>query len=342
MTGSPRIDAWTATGPTDPSVRTRVVAWAALTGVDLRLHAASGPAALGSRVAARRSGPAAARGVGVSLVLRNAAKLSRGGLEERLLRRAGTGIYELDDGLPWDDGRLPGLGAWWKVPFRRDRLADRAARAADRVIAGNDLLAEWAAARCRDVRVIPTCVDPDDYDAKSDYEVADPPRVLWIGSAATAPELARIAPVLGELHRRTGAVVEVLGAPGTLPPALAPFATLVPWSLDAQRHAPARADVGVMPLADGVYQRAKCGYKLLQYAAAGLPSVASPVGVNAGMLASGLGAAAVTEADWLDQLQTVLAAGPEVRRAMGDSARTAVDAWTYRAWEPAWRDAVGA
>lgn len=342
MTASHRLDAWTATGPADPSVRTRVVAWAARTGVDLCLHAATEPAAIASRLGSRRSGPAPADSGGVSLVLRNAAKLSRGALEERLLRRAGTGIYELDDGLPWDDGHLPSLGAWWKVPFRRDRLADRAARAAGRVIAGNDLLAEWASARCRDVRIIPTCVDPDDYDRKTDYEVADPPRVLWIGSSATAPELARLAPALGELHRRTGALVEVLGAPGTLPPALAPFATLEPWSLEAQRHAPARADVGVMPLADGVYQRAKCGYKLLQYAAAGLPAVASPVGVNAGMLASGLGAAAVTEDEWLGQLQTVLCAGPDVRRAMGDAARTAVEGWTYRAWEPAWRDAVGA
>ena len=39
-----------------------------------------------------------------------------------------------------------------------------------------------------------------------------------------------------------------------------------------------------MPLHDGVYERAKCGYKLLQYAASGVPAVGSPVGVNVSIL----------------------------------------------------------
>ncbi len=340
MTVSRRIDAWTATGPTDPSVRTRVVAWAERTGVDLRLHAANEPAAIASRLASRRTSPRR-NGDVVSLVLRNAAKLTRGGLEERLLRCAGTGIYEIDDGLPWDDGRLPGLGAWWKVPYRRDRLADRAARAADRVIAGNELLAEWAAARCRDVRVIPTCVEPGDYDRKADYEVADPPRLLWIGSAATVFELERIAPALAEVHRRTGAELTIVGAPGAVPVALAPFTRLTPWSIDAQRHAPARADVGLMPLTDALYQRAKCGYKLLQYSAAGLPAVATPIGVNGVMVRTGLGTPATNLVDWVDAISGLLELGTERRRDLGRIAREAVAPWTYDACESAWRSAMG-
>jgi len=94
------------------------------------------------------------------LVLRNARRVTRGRLEARLLSRASPGVYDLDDGLPWDDGNLPDLGHWAKRPFPRSLVARRAAEAADRVVMGNDVLADWAAQHCGDVRVVPTCVEP--------------------------------------------------------------------------------------------------------------------------------------------------------------------------------------
>ena len=41
-----------------------------------------------------------------------------------------------------------------------------------------------------------------------------------------------------------------------------------------------RLDIGVGPVPDAPYERGKCGYRLLQFGAAGVPFVASPVGVN--------------------------------------------------------------
>lgn len=275
------------------------------------------------------------------LVARNASRFSRGRREARLLSAAGLGVYDLDDGLPWDDGRLPGLGRWWKRPWPRSLIARRAAGAADRVVVGNAVLAEWAAGHCDDVRIIPTCVEPDDCVRKSRYEVADRPVIGWIGSPATEQYLLDVAAALCEVHRRTGAVLEVMSGPGEVPPEMALFATHVPWSEAAAAHIGERWDVGIMPLRDGVYERAKCGYKLLQYGAAGVPAVGSPVGVNREMLARGDGLAPATPGEWVDALVAVLQEPADRRRRRGAAGRVLAEEHSYDRWEPEWRAAMG-
>ena len=67
---------------------------------------------------------------------------------------------------------------------------------ADRMIVGNAVLADWAAGRCADVRVIPTCVEPSDYRPRTAWDIGRPPVIGWIGSPATEPYLTGIAPAL--------------------------------------------------------------------------------------------------------------------------------------------------
>jgi glycosyltransferase involved in cell wall biosynthesis len=274
------------------------------------------------------------------LLLRNVGKLTRGGRERRLLARAGLAVYDLDDGLPWDDGNLPGLGAWWKRPFPRARVAEAAARAADRVIVGNEVLAEWAAERCADVRLVPTCIEPEQYRRRTTWDVADRPVIGWIGSPATEPYLGDISEALAEVHRRTGAVLHIVSGPGTTDSRLAGFAHRTLWSEESVRTI-ADWDVGIMPLRDGVYERAKCGYKLLQYAASGVPAVASPVGVNTRLTAQMDGLAASTTDEWVDAVWTVLDEGAERRSQRAAKGFETADAHSYATWQSRWVDAVG-
>jgi glycosyltransferase involved in cell wall biosynthesis len=321
-------------GPENPSVRTRALHW-------IERLQASGRVAEGSVVVhgpGWRTG-AVPRGSDV-LLLRNIGRLTRGGRERRLLERAGLAVYDLDDGLPWDDGNLPGLGRWWKRPFPRSLVAERAARAADRMIVGNDVLAEWAAARCHDVRIVPTCIEPGDYRRRTTWELGDTPVIGWIGSPATEPYLADIADALAAVHRRTGARLHVISGGGPPHPRLAPFTTASRWSTASTAEV-AGWDVGLMPLRDGVYERAKCGYKLLQYAASAVPAVGSPVGVNATLLTAMDGLAATSGTEWTDAL-TALLTEPAARRAARAAAALSVaEAYSYVTWQDAWVDAVG-
>lgn len=274
------------------------------------------------------------------MLLRNARAASRGRAEARLLRRASLGVYDLDDGLPWDDGTLPGHERLAARLFPRSLIARRAALAADRVVVGNAVLADWAAEFCDDVRVVPTCVEPADYRVRTTWELGErTPRLGWIGSLATEGYLVDIAPALAEVHRRTGARLVLISGPGAVPAALAEFTDKVEWS-SASDALIADWDIGLMPLRNGVYERAKCGYKLLQYAASGVPAIGSPVGVNAQLLSSMDGFAATSTDEWTEAL-IAATAEPGARRAQRAAAGLGVaHEYSYEAWEREFLDAV--
>jgi glycosyltransferase involved in cell wall biosynthesis len=84
--------------------------------------------------------------------------------------------------------------------------------------------------------------------------------------------------------------------------------------------------VGIMPLPDDPWSRGKCGYKLIQYMACGLPVVASPVGANLDIVEHGVnGFLASTPQEWLAALRE-LEANPALRKTMGEAGRRKVEA----------------
>jgi hypothetical protein len=65
-----------------------------------------------------------------------------------------------------------------------------AAAAADVVIAGNALLVDFASLHSRDVRMIPTCVEPTN-QPKTAYDITSVPTLVWLGSNRGLPQRHR-------------------------------------------------------------------------------------------------------------------------------------------------------
>jgi glycosyltransferase involved in cell wall biosynthesis len=272
------------------------------------------------------------------LLHREASPLSRGGLERRLLSSAGFAVYDFDDALYADwggGGRLRSVAP--KAP-----KALIGVRTADRVIAGNPTLAEWASEHNADVVVIPSCVAPERYRRKEDYAVGDPPRLGWIGSAGNEAYLRLVDEALFEVNRRTGARLTLIGTNLPTLGRLEEIIDRVEWSEADQHVLLAALDVGLGPVPDTPYTRGKSGYKLLQYGAAGTPMVASPIGVNREILnAFGMPSADDT-ATWVDGIIGLLTASTERRAELGRGARDVVERrYSFEAWLPAWTEAVG-
>jgi glycosyltransferase involved in cell wall biosynthesis len=201
--------------------------------------------------------------------------------------------------------------------FRGGRAMRHLARLADLVIVGNDWLAQvWRRAHSA-VEVLPTAVDTDRYIVAP---LPDRPVIGWIGTAGNLRYLRRVAPALAEVVRRfpqTEIAVCCDQRPdlGTLP------LRYVPWSEVVEGGFLASVSIGLMPLDDSDWERGKCSYKMLQYMAAGRPSVVSPVGMNGELLnEAGVGLAARTHEDWVGSLCALLADG-EMAEEMGRAGR---------------------
>lgn len=200
---------------------------------------------------------------------------------------------------------------------------DRVMRHAALVVVGNDYLKERALkAGAKRVVYLPSVVDGSHYiqpvSPHSQFTIG------WIGSPVTAPFLEAVLTPLDTLTRRNDTHIILIGSGGTDVLSQIPK-TILPWSEETEAADVNRFDVGIMPLPDGPFEKGKCGYKLIQYMAAGIPVVASPVGINSQIVEHGVnGFLASSESEWTQALE-YLRDHPEERKQMGIAARKKVE-----------------
>lgn len=199
---------------------------------------------------------------------------------------------------------------------------DSVMRSASVVVCGNSYLAERALrSGSRAVEILPTVVDLDRYSVRS--AGASPVVTIgWIGSPATAKYLALIAPSLKLLAERFPLRLCVVGANPVMEGVEVESR---PWSELTEVPDIQSFDIGIMPLEDSPWERGKCGYKLVQYMACGIPVVGSPVGVNQEIVRHGEnGYLASAQDEWVRALSDLIA--DRVRRTrMGGVGRGLVE-----------------
>lgn len=241
------------------------------------------------------------------------------GLPELLrgLRRTPS-IFDFDDAIY--------LGAGGAPSSARARTFSQAVRLATHVVAGNDHLAAQARVPSK-TTVIPTVVDTTKY-----VPTQQPPSgelvVGWMGTASNFPYLREVVPaVLRAIEQLPRARLRVVSN-GLLTEYLS-HPRVEQWRWDEGRELMALQsfDLGLMPLPDTEQTRGKCGFKMLQYMACGVPVLASAVGANPGLFeGSNAGALVPPGGDWTQALLDLAGRSPASRRAAGEAGRRHVEA----------------
>lgn len=186
--------------------------------------------------------------------------------------------------------------------------------------AGNTYLQDYMSRYCDNIIILPTVVDTDVYKPSTNASPHDSEPVIgWLGSPTTWQNVEPIMPVI----LKCDAHFHVIGANGGAE--IAPGITSIGWTEAGEVPELQKMDIGIMPLIDLPFQRGKCGYKLIQYMACGIPVVASPVGVNSEIVSHGKnGFLASTDQEWAEALSTLLANKP-LRIRMGEIGRSLVE-----------------
>lgn len=215
------------------------------------------------------------------------------------------------------------------VFLRHPEKFDRIARICDVAIAGNRHLYDYLKTRCDRVEMIPTCIRMANYPARTDSKQQDPLFTIgWIGTTHNVVFLSVAAAALRRLAERHSFRLLVVA---TTDERLAEV-DFRGVNVEFRKWDPAREvediremDIGLMPLPEGEdWMKYKCGLKLLQYLAVGIPAVASPIGVNDEILQGGrVGRAAKTDEEWESALVELLRDGDK-RLQLGRAGRRLV------------------
>jgi glycosyltransferase involved in cell wall biosynthesis len=252
-----------------------------------------------------------------------------------LRRRVRRLLFDFDDAV-WLRDSYSAKG--FDDPKRSARFR-ATIEACDLVVAGNEYLAAEARKFAPDrVCVIPTCVDVGKYRIKDPTPQppslpgkgvgglgSSPLALVWVGSSSTLKGLERFAPTLSAIGRAIpGTRLKLVCDRFVEFPGL-PVERYV-WTEASEAQEIASADVGIGWVPDDPWSRGKCGLKVLQYQAAGLPVVANAVGVQADFVRNGeSGILAANTEEWVNAIRAITQ-DPALRQRLGAAGRRQVEA----------------
>jgi glycosyltransferase involved in cell wall biosynthesis len=243
-------------------------------------------------------------------------------------------VYDVDDALFCRDSFHPkGTASWQRMMSFWATVY-----AADVITCGNRHLCAEVARFTPGERVhyFPTCVRPESYRLATHSRQGPTTKLVWIGQRSTLPSLeAASVGLAAAAARLPGLSLRVVS--DVFPSVETVRIERCPWSAATEADDLAQADIGLSWLPADDWSLGKCGLKVLQYMAAGLPVIANPVGVHGQMIVDGVSGFLVHSAAEFAEAVARLAADPPLRAQMGRAGRELVEReFSVRRWQREW------
>ena len=225
-------------------------------------------------------------------------------------------VFDFDDAIFLPPANPPNRRlAFLKCPSKTRQIIKRS----HAVIAGNEVLKKYAIQFNSNVFVLPTPVDTEEITPRRKTTTSDKVVIGWTGSPSTVHYLEALDNVFRVVSKRYPVQLQVYG--GAYSCEGVDVRSTEKWSREGELDALSGFDMGLMPLTNDEWTRGKCGFKLLEYMAAGIPAIASPVGANEEIIQNGRnGFLASSEEQWIERIEALLDNQP-LRQQMGEEGR---------------------
>lgn len=221
-------------------------------------------------------------------------------------------IYDFDDAI-WihntskENALAARLKAFWKVKH--------ICRWSYKIAAGNEYLCKYARQYNDNVVLLPTCVDTENGHYRLKIHGNHKPVVGWTGSHSTLFYLNDIIPLIKELQKEIE--FDFLVIADNDPELELEHWRFIKWNEATEQEDLLNMDIGIMPLKPDAWSEGKCGFKLIQYMALGIPALADPVGVNQKIIDNGVnGFLCNNRQEWKANILSLLR-DMEMRKRMG-------------------------
>jgi glycosyltransferase involved in cell wall biosynthesis len=229
-------------------------------------------------------------------------------------------IHEYDDAI-WIPGgeKISWIKKWLKATWKIRYII----KWSYKVAAGNKFLCDYALQYNSSVFFVPTVVDTDHGHFKQrDQNEGKRIVVGWTGTHTTLHNLEVIDGVIPELKKEMDFDFLVIS---NKPPQWDFDFIYKQWKLETEQEDLLKMHIGIMPAKQGPWFEGKCGFKLIQYHACGIPAVASPTGVNPIItLHNKTGFIAADKEEWKKYLKQLIA-DASLRAEMGKAGREHIE-----------------
>ncbi|MBC8551693.1 MAG: glycosyltransferase family 4 protein [Candidatus Brocadiales bacterium] len=205
----------------------------------------------------------------------------------------------------------------------RVKMFKNMVNSSDHVIAGNEYLKQNTIPYTQNVTIIPSPIDISLYPQKKYSEKSDTITLGWVGAHGSIHYMKKMKPIFETLGKRNDKLKLKIVC-DTFFDCENMVVDKKQWSEKDEVADIQSFDIGLMPLMDDPWSHGKCGLKILQCLAVGVPVVCSPAGINSEIVEDGVhGFWASSQEEWIEKLE-ILINDHGLRRKMGMAGRERV------------------
>lgn len=218
--------------------------------------------------------------------------------------------------------------------FKYGKRFNTSIKLADLVICGNRFIEEYVKKYNDNTIIIPTVIDTNKIESVKQVNLDEKLVIGWIGNPGNTTYVLNILSEINSVSKNNIKII-LIGAKkfdNTVYENL--DIEFYDWNLKDEYKLLKKCNIGIMPLNNSEWSKGKCGLKLLQYMAAGIPVIASDVGVNGDIVIEGYNGYLVNQKkSWSDIINYILDNNIDLKK-MGDNSRKYVEEnYSINAWK---------